>query len=265
MFIYLSKFLPTLVYPTGFLFLGLIAALAFLKRKPRLARSIIIVLMAALWITGTPLLSTWMMRSLESAYPPYDGKKEAKIIVVMGGGTDSREYPRQMVELGGAGDRVLYAARLIKEGKGDFLLFGGAYYGVLERAENSVAAEMAAVAMEIGIPQEKIILQEGSLNSYEEAEADSRILNELGVDEVILVTSASHMRRSVACFEKQGIKIIPAPVDFGVTDKDWESLGNFSIQKVFTWIIPQSSNIRSFETAMKEYLGLLTYKLRGWI
>ncbi|NMA12373.1 MAG: YdcF family protein [Chloroflexi bacterium] len=265
MFVYLSKVLPTLVYPTGFMFLCLIAALAFINSRPKLSRIIIILSLIIIWITGTPLLSNLMIRNLESTYPPYNGSETAKVIVVMGGGTDSWEYPRQMVELSGAGDRILYASKLLKEGKGDLLLFGGSYYTVLDGAEQSVAAEMAAIAEEIGVSEDKILLQEGSLNSYEEAVADSQILKKMGEEQIILVTSATHMRRAVACFEKQGIKVIPAPVDYAITDKEWAALTEFNLKRFHTWIIPQSGNIRAFETALKEYLGIFMYRLRGWI
>ena len=46
-------------------------------------------------------------------------------IVVLGGGTESEQFPRPMVEVNSAGDRVLYAGKLYKEGKAPYILLSG--------------------------------------------------------------------------------------------------------------------------------------------
>ena len=170
-----------------------------------------------------------------------------------------------MVEIGGAADRILYGVQLLKEGYGDKILFGGAYYEVLTGEKRSVAEDMAEVALTVGAPAEDIILQEKSLNTYEEAVEDAAILQAMGVSEIILVTSATHMKRAVGVFEAQGLNVIPAPTDYNYSDNDWENLLKFEWAKWYTYLIPQSSNMSSLETALKEYIGIGVYRLRGWM
>lgn len=264
LFVYLSKFLPLLVYPAGAVTLLLILTLVFLKR-PRARKVCIILALAILFIAGNPLPSAFLIRSLETAYPPFDGSKTAEVIVLLGGGTESKSYPRQTVEISGAGDRILYGAALLKAGLGNYLLTGGSYIDWQQNTDSSPAAEMASIAMDLGIPAEKIIIQDRSVNTQEEAVEDAKILKEMGVDEVILVTSATHMRRAVGLFEAQGLNVIPAPTDYRYSDADWENLMTFNWARLYTYIIPQSSNMSALETALKEYLGILVYRINGWI
>ena len=126
-FVYLSKLLPTLVYPIGLTFVLLAAALfAFKSEKWRLR--FLIAAFLILWVTGLPFPGAWLTRSLETTVPPLPADETAAVAVVLGGGTESFEAPRQMVEIGGAGDRILYAAKLYHEGRAGKLLFGGAYF-----------------------------------------------------------------------------------------------------------------------------------------
>lgn len=263
-FVYLSKALPTFIYPIGLTFHLLIGALlAFKSERWRLR--FLIAAFLILFIFGLPFPGAFLTRWLESSYPPLAEGAKADIIVVLGGGTESNETPRSMVELSGAGDRILYAAKLYHEGRAEKILFGGAYITELSGEKTSVASEMASVAEMLNVPDEAILLQETSLNTAEEAVADAKILAELGVDRVILVTSATHMFRSVKLFEKQGLTVLPAPTDYSYSDAEWETLMTFKPEKWYTYLIPTSGNIRAFENAVKEYLGIFVYRIRGWM
>ena len=264
LFVYLSKFLPMLVYPAGIIFISLILALV-LQHHHKWQKGLLIFAVCVLFVSGNPFPSAFLTRSLEKQFEPFDGSNRAEVIVVLGGGTDSKEYPRQMVEVGGAADRILYGVQLLKEGYGDKILFGGSYYEVLAGEKRSIAEDMAEVALTVGAPAEDIILQEKSLNTYEEAVEDAAILQEMDVSEVILVTSATHMKRAVGVFEAQGLNVIPAPTDYGYSDNDWEKLLTLEWAKWYTYLIPQSSNMSSLETALKEYIGIGVYRLRGWM
>lgn len=263
-FVYLSKLLPTLVYPIGLTFVLLAAALfAFKSEKWRLR--FLIAAFLILWVTGLPFPGAWLTRSLETTVPPLPADETAAVAVVLGGGTESFEAPRQMVEIGGAGDRILYAAKLYHEGRVGKLLFGGAYFAPLSGKKPSVAAEMADIAERLGVPKEDILIQETSLNTAEEAAADAVILREMDVEKIIVVTSATHIFRAVNLFKKQGFDVVAAPTDFTYSDAEWEDLTHPTAESWYRYVIPQSGNIRAFETAVKEYLGVLMYRIRGWL
>ena len=73
------------------------------------------------------------------------------------------------------------------------------------------------------------------------------------------------MPRSVALFEKQGIQVIPAPTDFAVTEASWSKLTNINLAAQLVNLLPGTSNLSLTTNALKEYLGMLAYRLRGWL
>ncbi|PKO04490.1 MAG: hypothetical protein CVU41_16680 [Chloroflexi bacterium HGW-Chloroflexi-3] len=267
MFVFLSKFLPLWFYPLGLVWLLLIAYL-FLTRKHsggRKSRWIIILVVVIIFVGGNRWVPAILARSLEWRYLPSENLPKDSMVVLLGGGTESQQYPRQMTETNGAGDRVLYAARLYQSGiAGQILLSGGNIEWSGSRT-TTPAQDMADILLMIGVPQEALILQDQSRNTAEDAFYSAEILREMGVDEIILVTSASHMLRSVALFEKQGFKVIPAPADYSITQDNWQSLWHPTFAEVLVGLVPNASHLSDITIVMKEYIGIVIYRLQGWL
>ena len=112
---------------------------------------------------------------------------------------------------------------------------------------------MAAVAKALGVKQEDLVLESESKDTIDEARIIKSIV---GNDKFILVTSASHMPRSMGMFKKLGMQPIPAPTGYMVKEKQGISPGDF---------FPGSDGLRRTEGVIYEYLGLLWAKLRGQI
>jgi uncharacterized SAM-binding protein YcdF (DUF218 family) len=76
----------------------------------------------------------------------------------------------------------------------------------------------------------------------------------------LLVTSARHMPRSMAIFRKLGLSVIAAPTDFQVTHVD-ENAGflGFVLE-----LLPGVDGLEQTTNALKEWIGFVTYRLRGW-
>lgn len=264
MFVFLSKFLPLLIYPLGLACLLIILALVFSKHR-RLRTAVLWAALALLWLGGNRWVSSSLTRSLETQYLPPATYPKVEAIVVLGGGTESSGSPRSGVELNGAGDRMIQAVRLYREGAAPTILLSGGNITWLGNRPSTPAEEMEEILLLMGVPQDALILQTKSQNTQEDAAYSAQILRARGIDEVILVTSAAHMPRSVALFEKQGIKVIPAPADFNVPDYEWEGLwrGNFATQMIN--FLPNAGSLSQTTSSLKEYIGLWVYKLRGWI
>ena len=126
MFIFLSKFLPPLVYPLGIAILLLIIGLV-VYRRPRLRSWAIALALAVLLIGSNRWVAMALVRSLEWQYLPPTTLPHTEVIVLLGGGTESADFPRPFPELNGAGDRVLYAARLYKQGYAPHILLSGGF------------------------------------------------------------------------------------------------------------------------------------------
>jgi uncharacterized SAM-binding protein YcdF (DUF218 family) len=264
MFVFLSKFLPQFVYPVGLATVFVILALIFQKRK-KWQNAVIIAALVVLFIAGNRWIAFSLTRSLEWQHLPPAEIPQAEVIVVLGGGTESPQPPRPIVELNSAGDRVLYAAHLYKDGKAPHLLLSGGYINWLYTAESTPAGQMASVLELVGIPDDAIWLEPESLNTYENAVNCAAILTEKGIDRIILVTTATHMPRSVALFEAQGLEVIPAPTDFKVTEEGWQALWQPNLSAQLTQLLPNITNLNLTTTALKEYIGMFVYRLRGWL
>jgi len=264
MFVFLSKLLPLFVYPLGLSFILIVLAL-LLRRRARLRTLLLLSAVIILYVSSNRWVSYALARSLEWRYLPQEPVPQAEVIVVLGGGTESEQYPRPMVEVNAAGDRVLYAAQLYKEGRAPVILLSGGNITWLGGRSMTPADEMAQILEMTGVPEQAIWLQPNSRNTYEDALYSSKMLKDKGISQVLLVTSAMHMPRSAALFKRQGIEVIPAPVDFTVTQDGWDNLYDFDPQATLVNLAPNTSSLSLTTNVLKEYIGLLIYRLRGWL
>jgi uncharacterized SAM-binding protein YcdF (DUF218 family) len=260
MSVFLSKFLPQFIYPTGLIFLLLLLALVFHRRR-RLRNWLLIVSLLILFLAGNRWVSTSLARSLEWRYPPLQAGQQAPVIIVLAGGTEPLEPPRQTVELNGAGDRVLYAAHLYRQGAAPLLLLCGGDIPWMDTSAASPAEDMQTLLLEMGIPKEALILETRSQNTSENAANCAGMLKDRGIDEAILVTSATHMPRAMMLFADQGLKLTPAPTDYAVTEEGWAQLWQTPGANLLTNLMPSASALGQTTNAFKEYIGMIWYRM----
>ncbi|EDX86285.1 conserved hypothetical protein [Synechococcus sp. PCC 7335] len=260
---FLSKLLPLFVYPVGLSSLLMMLGLVWLWRHPRRASGAIALALFILFFSSNPIVSNKLLSSLEWRYFPPDPVPTADAIVVLGGATVPAIAPRPWVEVSEAGDRILYAARLYNQGRAPKLILSGGRVQWRGGSDESEADDMKAFAMAMNVPEADIILEETSLNTRQNAVNVKKILAAQSIDSVLLVTSAVHMPRSVAIFQKLDIDVIPAPTDYLVTTPSDES-GEITIEGRILSLLPRAEATGRFTRAMKEYVGFVIYRLRGW-
>jgi uncharacterized SAM-binding protein YcdF (DUF218 family) len=264
MFVYLSKLLPLFIYPLGLASLLITLALIFKKRK-HLHRWLMIIALIILWLAGNRWVSFYLARTLEWRYFPPENPPAVDVIVLLGGGTEPDDPPRPITELNSAGDRVLYAAHLYQQGVAPTILVSGGNADFSSDRGSTPAEDMNELLVFMGVPESAIWQQSNSQNTYEDALYSSEILTDKQIDTVILVTSAMHMPRSKALFEKQGINVIPAPADYTITEHNWRNTFKPNFGEFLISIFPSSSAINLTTNVLKEYIGMLIYSLRGWM
>ncbi len=264
MFVYLSKLLPLFIYPLGLGCILLIVALASEKRK-KLRRGLLITALLVLWLGSNRWVSYALARSLEWRNLPSETTPQAEVIVVLGGGTDSADYPRPMTEINSAGDRVLYASELYHAGAAPLILVSGGNLEFSSARGATPAEEMTELLLLTGVPETAIWPQTQSQNTYEDAFYSAQMLKEKEITEVILVTSAMHMPRAKALFENQGIRVIAAPTDYTITQQNWDSVFHPTLGEGLINLLPNSGALGLTTNVLKEYLGMLIYSLRGWM
>lgn len=263
MFLFFSKLLPLLVYPLGLASLLLILSLFTLWKRPRLAAGCIGFALAILLIPSSGAVSTQMVRSLEQQYLPPARLPTAEAIVVLGGGTKPQIPPRPWIDVMEAGDRPIHAARLYLEGKAPLVILSGGRINWLGEGE-SESADMAKLVEALGVPKSAIAEDPTSLNTRENAVNVKQILDSRRINRILLVTSAMHMPRSIRIFQKLGIEAIPAPTDFLVADPEFAAI-SASPQARLLSLLPDTDNLHHFTRALKEYIGMIVYRLRGWL
>ena len=263
MFLYLSKLLPLFFYPLGLISVCLIVALVTLRKRPRMATIAISLSLAVLLLSSNAWVSKYMIRSLEWQNIPRTQIPNAEAIVVLGGATKSATWPRPTVDLSEAGDRVIYAAQLYFQKKAPIIILSG---GRIDwRGSGSPeSADMATILTSIGVPAAAIIQESDSLNTYQNAVNVRKILEARRIKKVLLITSAMHTPRSLKIFKRQGIDVIPTPTDFLVSQGELEELTNTPKAAILN-LLPDTRNLDQFTSALKEYIGIFIYSLRGWL
>ena len=256
-FILIGKMLKPLATPLGLSYLLWIAGALMYWRGSRIwGRRCVVVGVAVLMIFSNLLVGDAMIESLENDYEILraEDSPEAEAIVVLGGATFPPIPPRVAVEVGSAFDRLLHGMRLLRSGRAPIMVLSGGLT-VFVGSNLTESGRMRSLALEYGIPAQAIVLEEESRNTYENALYTRALLEERGIDRILLVTSAKHMPRAVAVFRTQGFEVIPAPTDVEVVSKSFH----------FIHLLPNLNGLFASTSAMREYASILVYWLRGWI
>jgi uncharacterized SAM-binding protein YcdF (DUF218 family) len=168
------------------------------------------------------------------------------------------------VEVGEAGDRLLTGVELMRQGKAPWLLLSGGK--VSFNADDPAPPEArsaAALAGRLGVPPMRIVLSEAARNTAEEARALQEMAERRRWRRVLLVTSATHLPRSLATFRRlTDLTIIPVACDFQLPARG--SMGRPTLAGTLMDLQPSSSALAGTSQALRELMGLAAYRLRGW-
>lgn len=263
MFLFLSKLLPAFFYPLGLTCLLMIVALVLIWKKPKWAAGAIGLALFILLFASNGWVSGALVRSLEWQNIPSGEVPQAPAIVVLGGGVLPKVPPRPWVEVGDNGDRVLYGAKLYREGKAPFLILSGGRID-WKKGGPPESRDMAEIAQLMGVPASAILQDPFSLNTYQNAVNVRKILDEKAIQRrVLLVTSATHMPRSLAIFKRQGIDAIATPTDFAYIQSQEQEQKTW--QGTLLNLLPDAERLGNTTRVLKEYIGIVVYRLRGWL
>jgi uncharacterized SAM-binding protein YcdF (DUF218 family) len=263
MFLFLSKLLPLFLYPLGLACVLLVVALVMWWRRSRWVPVPIALALIVLLLGSNTWVANGLVRSLEWQQIPKGELPNADAIVVLGGATKPASPPRPTVDLSEEGDRVLYGAQLYREGKAPVVIASGGRITWRGRGP-SESADMAEILKTLGVPASAILQDPTSLNTYQNAVNVREIMKQRGIGRVLLVTSAMHMPRSLRIFQRQGIDAIPAPTDFLISEQEIED-SDATPESTILSLLPDADRLRNTTRVLKEYLGMVIYRLRGWL
>jgi uncharacterized SAM-binding protein YcdF (DUF218 family) len=240
------------VLPPGIFLLAILLAY-ILCRKSKNARWLLYVF-ALVYLLSIRAVSDFIIKPLENAYPQpaVSEIKDAQAIVVLAGGSYDG-----VPDFDGAGQnsesstvRLTTGLRLYRVLHLPIVYSGGRIHDYRDTEANIGYRFLKAC----GVEEKDLIKEDRSRNTAENAKFTKEICSQHHFEKVILVTSASHMPRSVAFFEREGMNVIPYPTDYK-TDKK-------PVLNAFAFT-PSADCVYNVAIATKEYLGLLAAK-QGW-
>jgi uncharacterized SAM-binding protein YcdF (DUF218 family) len=251
----LSKFLNLLAQPLNWVALLLALGLWQGRRKPRRARLLSVAALALLLLTGLKTLPDALVSALENQYPevPPEANLSAYTgIVVLGGALEPGRLSLHHTQplLNSSAERMTAAVALWRRHPHLRLVFTGGE-GELFGSGPSEAERAALFFAAMGIPRSALTLESRSQNTYENAVFTAQLPGLDPRQRWLLITSAWHMPRSQATFQKAGWNVTPYPVDFrtgGITPISTYNLGE---------------GAERWELLLHELLGMAAYRLSG--
>lgn len=256
MFFIVSKIIGFFIQPLNFSILLLwVALLAMVLRRRKLAGASVatgvMVLMLATWTS----LGHLMLSPLENRYPRPDLPPQVDGIVVLGGGLEGAiNLARGGYEMNSSGDRYVEAAVLARRFPMAKIVVTGGSGKLLLKGEGDAETALRLFTA-LGISQDRLILENRSRNTYENAVFTKEMVTPRPGETWLLVTSAFHMPRSKALFDKAGFATVPWPVDYRTSGK--EGVGLF--------VDNAADSLQATTIALREWIGLFAYWLTGKI
>jgi uncharacterized SAM-binding protein YcdF (DUF218 family) len=245
MFFLLKSTLRTLLLPPGSAVLLAIAGAVLVGRRRRLGLTLLAIGLGSMWVLSLPAVANWLTRAAEG-YPPLDPRApvDAQAIVILAGGG----YRHYAPEYGGGAasdvllERLTYGAFLAKRLHLPILITG-------DFAEIWAMGDTLRRDFDV----EPTWVDRHSHDTYENARISYQLLRPAGVQRILLVTSATHMRRAVREFAAAGFDVVPAPTDSWMP-RPWTVL----------MIVPSASALLQSQVAIYELAGELVRRVLAW-
>jgi uncharacterized SAM-binding protein YcdF (DUF218 family) len=250
MFFVISKVLLYLVLPPSGIMILMTIGFLIVKQRRLAGWGLIIFGFLLLYGLSTGPVVNSLIIPLETSYPPLRDKTvHADAIVVLTGGV--RDLSRLGLEPEPSElslERLVKGVMLYRVLRKPLMIAGGS--GSLIHSELPEADAMARAAVDLGVSGRDIVIENKSRNTMESARAVRGLLKG---KRIILVTSAFHMKRSVALFKKQGFDVIPAPT------------GYRALHQPVSWysFIPGAVGLATSSVALSEYISFAWYSMKG--
>lgn len=247
-----------LLLPMPIYLIGVLVAFAWLAHRRDPARPLLRwrrwLTAAALWawLCSTPALSNAWLRALEGdpQTPSQTAatRDDTTLVVVLGSGEMWSPRGRRQVRLDFAGWERVYGAVALWRKTGGRMLFTGGPSG---DDAASMAGAMANIAVELGVPRDRILLTAVSTSTFEDLEHSQPAIRG-NAGPVWLVTSAAHMPRALGVARKLGLALQPYRVNYRqILDLTWTA-----------WL-PHNRGPERLALVLHEVIGELMYDLRG--
>lgn len=244
---WLKKLVSVLLLPPLLPLLPIALGLLLLRRSRRLGLALAWggLLLALLLVTPGPV--NRLLTPLEP--PPLElsaiGDAGAIVVLAAGKRQNAPEYGGETINRLSL-ERLRYGARLARDTGLPLLVTGGAPTGGLAEAD------LMALSLQQDFGLAPRWVENASRDTRQNAELSAALLRKAGIQKVLLVTHAAHMRRAQEAFESAGLEVVAAPTAW---------LGQAVENAEDRLHLPSASAAYAGWFALHEWLGLLAYRL----
>lgn len=223
-----------------------------LSRSPGLKRLLFKMIVIIAVVFTNPFIYRSMVKLWQPQPSNVPALKTYEAGIVLGGMSGYDKYNRGF--FGNNADRFIQTANLYHRGIIKKIIISGGT-GTLSQTEPPESYFLRTSFLDNGVKDSDIIVESRSRNTFENGVFSKRIIDSLHLaPPFILITSALHMKRSVAVFKKTGYVFLPLPCDYKVTDTK---------QDVEDYIVPNISLLNEWSYFIKEVIGLCVYQFTG--
>jgi len=249
---FLKKLIAPFLLPPGILIVVLLASAVWLWQRRRRGIALCNLTVAlVLWGLSTVPVAMWLRAGLEKGLT-VPRQLQGDVIILLGGGIHE-----DVPDLTGRGapsremmTRLVTAARLQRRLGIPVIVSGGAVYA----GQDAEAPVIRRFLVDLGVPEKQVLIEQRSRDTRENAFYCREILAQHRFHRPLLVTSAYHMRRSLAAFGTAGVTVTPVPAQFSTGSR-----------KPLRWTsyLPEAGILETSASSLHEYLGLAFYRLGG--
>ncbi len=253
MFFYLSKILFFLTTPIVWIFALFLWGM--LTKKPERKKKLLWASLICFYFFSNAFITDEFVRTYEDRAIKYSDLKEEYDVAIVLGGFSNHDPKQELIQFHSATDRLMAGIKLYKTGKAKKIMISSGS-GQIMRPDEKEALYIKDYLLDIGIPEEDLIIESESKNTRENAVNCAEILNQqYKKGKYILVTSAKHMPRAKRCFTKVGLEVTPFSVDQQAGPR------KFLLDHLF---IPDVDALRRWQMLFKEWMGFIAYKMMGY-
>jgi uncharacterized SAM-binding protein YcdF (DUF218 family) len=249
MFFIISKILVVFFRPL--FWIAVLTLWALLTKNARRKKVLGIVTLCLAFLCSNKVL----VNELAILWEPDKNVQEnyPKTAVVLGGFANMDTY-RNEVAMTEAAERIYRAMALFRSGKIDTIIVSGGAASITGKLKPE-SIYVRQYLLQQGFDSGRIFIDTSSKNTFENARETAKILQKLGNRKVLLITSAFHIPRSVKCFQKAGVQVLPHSVQF---------ISNPKRGYIFSdYVVPSSEALFHFDALIKEWVGYAVYRISG--
>lgn len=255
MFFVLSKTIGYLLQPL--VIIGLLIIGSIVIRKSWIRRWSRILAIVFFFLFTNEFVANEVMRLWEQPGTPFkEISKTYEWGILLTGVARAQVQPSDRVHFARGADRAYHTVQLYKLGVVKKILVSGGTGRLLDIGERE-ADDLAQALIVMGVAQSDIAIEAASRNTYESAIAVKEMLAPLyQPEQCLLITSGFHLPRALACFRKAGWAMDTFSAEIRAHDR---------IYSFDTLFIPKTEPLIQWQTLLKEWWGMLAYKLAGYI